>query len=493
MRRWQGAVAEDSPEGCAGEGVEEGEEFDGVAGFGADDLEEHEGAEEDVEGHVLPEGWPVAGSGDGESDDEQVKGGVGEGELGFSVVEGVLPPADVDGEVFDAGTEGHVEDASDGQAELGAPGVVGLADLGEGFKAGVDGRGERVGSVVVREELRGLGTLLGRVEGPVGQAGDVEVVVVAGPVDLVGAGEVEAPSAGPVFPAGVDGFSGVGSGARGEGLEDMEDGPVASSPEGEWGDGEQGAEDGAAQRGAQGDGWAAGEDECGPESDGDQCPVGAGEGGEGDGGGEEKQPGPGVWVGLGGSAGGLFCGVEVLLESPEGDHDGGDGYGFGEPGDGVDGGEGAEGGDPEGIPGGAEADGAADEVCEEEAGDELEGDLNGEDRGVVGDAEEGVAGGEEEWVAGEAEEGGVENSAGQGGGELVMEEEIFRHVAVDLCIDVGRGEGVAHPEAENEATKEGWEDAPAQPAYTGVGTCNEAAAVVLRFPEFRRCSRLTHC
>ena len=58
------------------------------------------------------------------------------------------------------------------------------------------------------------------------------------PVDLVGAGEVEAPGFDPVLKAEVGVFAGVGGVAGGEGLEGVEGGGVAGGPGDEGKDGE---------------------------------------------------------------------------------------------------------------------------------------------------------------------------------------------------------------------------------------------------------------
>lgn len=140
------------------------------------------------------------------------------------------------------------------------------------------------------------------------------------------------------------------------------------------------------------------------------------------------------------------------IEGPEGEDYAVEGEGLGEGCGCVDGGEGAHGGQPERVEGGAWVPDAADEVGEQQAGGEFEGDLEPGYSAIVGDAEEFEAGREKERIAGQADERGMEDAAAVGEGELAVQQDVGGDVAVDERVAAGLREGLHHPEAKDEAT-----------------------------------------
>ncbi len=171
----------------------------------------------------------------------EVEEGVCRGDCGLAGVLACLPPLERDGEHVDAGTEDHIEQAGYGEGEVVAERVGVDALLGEGGEGGVDLGGGLEALVIEVEESVGAGVLVVGVEGAGGQIAGFDGGVVVVPVDLFGGGEVDGPGAVPAVEAVGDGFAGIGGGARGEGLEDVEGSPVSQRPGCE---GEDDAEDG---------------------------------------------------------------------------------------------------------------------------------------------------------------------------------------------------------------------------------------------------------
>ena len=73
-------------------------------------------------------------------------------EAGFGVVMRINPPVEIDGEVFDAGAQPHINDAGNGQPAVGAQRMRGCALGGEPSETGVD-----LGSQVVAVAVVGDG------------------------------------------------------------------------------------------------------------------------------------------------------------------------------------------------------------------------------------------------------------------------------------------------------------------------------------------------
>src|ERR1700761_5506173 len=219
-------VPEYLPQTDAAEGEKDGEELQGVARLGSFDGGEQGAAQDEVGSHGWPQSRAVAESPKTQDQEEQVYAGVDIAEARLGAVQPILPPAQVDGEVFDARAEKHVGEAAEGHEDVHEDGALGGALIGEGLEASVEAGGDllvRWGiGVVFGEELGGLGALGLGVEGPVGKVGEVDGTVGGVPVDFAGAGEVEAPGLDPMLPAEMWVFAGVGGVARGEWFEEVE-------------------------------------------------------------------------------------------------------------------------------------------------------------------------------------------------------------------------------------------------------------------------------
>ena len=149
-------AGEELAEGDAGEDEEHGEVFEGVAGLGSFNGSEQGGAQKEVGSEGLPVGRAIAEGVEAQDKKDEIEGGVGVAEACLGVVVGVLPPAEIDGEVFDARAEEHVAEAAEGQEEVDEDGVVVSAGVGQLLEAGIEGWGELRIAIVVVEELGGL-------------------------------------------------------------------------------------------------------------------------------------------------------------------------------------------------------------------------------------------------------------------------------------------------------------------------------------------------
>ena len=98
---------------------------------------------------------------------------------------------------------------------------------------------------------------------------------------------------------------------------------------------------------------------------------------------------------------------------------------------------------------------APGEASQEEAAEQVEGDLHKGRGGVVFHAEEAETEGEEQRVTGETNEGGVQFPAPQRLCIAAMEEEILCHVAIDQRVAVNVKEVVEHPQTERKTGSKG--------------------------------------
>lgn len=125
---------------------EDGEEFEGVAGFGVVEGEQEGRAEQEEGDHGPsddPGGIGLAAGPAREAEDTgeepgEVEGGVGEGEGGLGGVLGGAPPGERDGEHLDARAEEHVGEAGEGERDPVADGMGADAVGGEAVEAGFE-------------------------------------------------------------------------------------------------------------------------------------------------------------------------------------------------------------------------------------------------------------------------------------------------------------------------------------------------------------------
>ena len=143
---------------------------------------------------------------------------------------------------------------------------------------------------------------------------------------------------------------------------------------------------------------------------------------------------------------------------PEGERDGEERRPLGERACGIDGGKGAEDGEPERGVRGAVLEGCrrdeASEIGEKKTGSEIESDLKKNGGSVVLHAEELEAEGEEKRIAGEADEGGKCFAVRKGERVPAAEEKIFGDAAVDEGIAVDLKEMAEEPDAHPGAREE---------------------------------------
>ncbi len=141
--------------------------------------------------------------------------------------------------------------------------------------------------------------------------------------------------------------------------------------------------------------------------------------------------------------------IEKAPSGPEDQRKTEDGESLGKRLGGVDGGEWAERGEPQGgLSGRHAAAWRTDSIGkkgEQEASGQFDDDLHAGGREVVLDAEEPEAGRKEEWIAGEANEGGVEESAAVRERVAGMEKEVPGHAAVELRVAIYFKEFMQHP------------------------------------------------
>ena len=359
----------------------------------------------------------------------------------------VLPPAELDPEHLGAWAEPHVGEARHGEFHVIAEGMGADALLGECGEGCVELGREGGGAVVGGDEGAGLSVLLRGIEGARGQVFDVDHVGVGVPVDIPGAGEIDADGFGPAVEAGIGALAGIDGVAGRERLKDVEGAFIAEGPRDEGQQSEEGAEHGPAQHGDGAPAFVSIEDDGGAEGEAEESAVGAEEGGVAPRGGHGERPGPARRL-------------KKAIECIEGEGGGEEFQCFGERNGGEVGGEGAEGGEPEGAPAGAvihDAAGAPDATRErgdEEAGGEVDGDLRVHHSVVVLDAEEAEAEDEEEGIAGKTDECWV-NVGAAGHSVDAVEHPVLRDVSVDEGVAIDFGVGVDEPEAEDGSGGEG--------------------------------------
>ena len=98
---------------------------------------------------------------------------------------------------------------------------------------------------------------------------------------------------------------------------------------------------------------------------------------------------------------------------------------------------------------------AAGEASQEEAAEQVEGNLHEGRGGVVFHAEEAETEGEEQWIAGQTNEGGVQLPSRQRICIAAMEEEILCQVAIDQRVAFNVKEVVEHPQSKRKTGSKG--------------------------------------
>jgi len=179
----------------------------------------------------------------------------------------------------------------------------------------------------------------------------------------------------------------------------------------------------------------------------------------------------------------------MTFEGPESEADHVEGERFGQWRRGVYSGKRAHGGEPESVDPSAGGPDTANEVGEEHAGGEFEGDLEPGNGVVVVYTEDAKAGSKEEWVAGQADECGMGYAAAVGERKLTAQQNILCYVCIDERVTADLRKGGHHPETQQEAAEQGKGKPPeetAGPAYTGSTRCSGFASGLTRFFGFHR-------